>query len=350
MRYLPSYSPIGLDLDGRWLRLAQTVRVNGRERLHAAARVERLGSGALDRREAEFISNLIDWHGFQRAPLVVGLPRAAAVSAALELPPVVGGAPAAQIARLELARSARCEPDEIDAAFWPVPAPARSGEGLHVLAVGARRALIGDMLDALDGAGLRVAALDTREWGLVRGGGAWVQGAGLRCLIEVGWEATTLVLSISGTIVFTRVMELSGLARLFEVVCQRRGIATPIMDALLERPESQASAHLWEQCTPTLRDFSEALLPEIRRSLAYIGQRHPGVEVTGALLCGDGAAIPGLAAAVGAAGGVACRIVSPADVIAMPEGAGRACASPGMVCALGLSMHQAALAARSAAA
>lgn len=350
MRFLPSYSPIGVDLDGRWLRLAQTVRVNGRERLHAAACVERLGTGPIDARDAIFLANLLDWHGLQPAPLVVGLPRTAAVSAPIELPPVAGGAPAAQIARLELARSARCEPDEIDSAFWPVPAPARSGEGSHVIAVGARRKEVDGMLDALDAAGLRVTALDTREWGLVRGGGAWMQGAGLRCLMEVGWEATTLVLAIAGTIVFTRVMELSGLARLFEVVNQRRGVPGATMDALLDRPESPASVRVWEQCAPTLRDFGDALLPEVRRSLAYVGQRHPGVELSAALLCGGGATLPGLAGAVSAACGVTCRVVSPADVIPMPDGCARAAASPGLVCALGLSMHRAARAARSSAA
>lgn len=350
MRFFPSCSPIGLDLDGRWLRLAQTARVQGRERLHAAARVERLGTGALDTRDAEFISNLIDWHGFSPAPLVIGLPRAAAVSAPLELPPVVGGAPAAQIARLELARAARCEPDEIDTAFWPVPAPARATEGSHVLAVGARRKEVAAMLDALDAAGLRTAALDSREWGLVRGGGAWMQGAGLRCLIEVGWEATSLVLSISGIIVFTRVMELSGLARLFEVVNQRRGITRATMDAMLDRPESQASARVWEQCAPTLRDFTDALLPEVRRSLAYVGQRHQGAELSAAVLCGDGATLPGLGAAFSGACGVACRIVTPTDVIPMPPGTTRVAADPGLLCALGLSMHRAGSAARSAAA
>jgi Tfp pilus assembly PilM family ATPase len=326
---------IGVDMDGRWIRAAQVRGGGAMPTLVAAARVPRLGEGAWTAEEAGYLSEVLLRRGFEPGPLVVAAPREMVVSAALELPPAGSGAPLGQIARLELARVSRVDPTGLVMATWAVPPPVRSPEGTHVMAVGVATEKAESLIGAYADVGLEVEGIDVREWGLVRGVGR--VGEGLRCVVDLGWDSTTLVLTHSGTVLFTRVLELAGLKALYGVLETRLGLTAGALDPVLEDPGRPDAAAIVDAMRPTLADFAEALSPEVSRSLAYAEQRCPQAGLNGGTLTGEGAGLPGLAEHLTSQVGSVWRVARPVEVVTLKGSLERVGTDAGLMCALGLS-------------
>jgi Tfp pilus assembly PilM family ATPase len=340
MRFPPSPAGrIGVDVSGRWLKAAQFRGGRGAPVLHAGARVPRPGGtgGPVTAPEVEYLSGVLERRGFARAPLAIAAPREAVACSALELPPAGSGAPLDQITRLELARVARCEPGVLVTGMWALPAPTRGAGSTHVMGVGLAIDQAETLLAPFDAAGLEVEAIDIRECGLVRGCGAVGGGPGLRCILDVGWDGTTLVLTMNGAILFTRTLEMAGLSRLAQVVEQRLDVDGAALTAVLDDPGREGAADIIEEMGPTLGDFAEALSPEVGRSLAYVTQRHPEASLSGAALCGEGAGLPGLVEHLQGQFPVGWRIVRPGEVAALPGSLQRLAHDSGLVCAMGLA-------------
>src|SRR3954469_22371612 len=134
--------PIGLDLSGRWFKAAQ-ASVRGGVRVMAKAKLTRgveqgvKGAGAatpanagLKGTDAQVLAGALERGGFSGRRVTVIAPRHLLYTEVLELPPRASGAPIEQLARVELARSNRCEEGSFTLGMWDVPlGPAGRGGG-----------------------------------------------------------------------------------------------------------------------------------------------------------------------------------------------------------------------------
>lgn len=333
-------SSIGLDVGVRRVHAAQVSR-DGRV-LRAGASAPRPAGGedgVLRPEDAAWIASWLMRQGFTLAPLSLALPAGIGVSAPLELPPAGGGAPLASMARQELARAARCEPGAVETVMWTVPPPVRGGEATHALGVAAPTAALGTLVRVMDSVGLEVEAIESREWALARGAGVLGPGAGLRCVVELGWEGASVVLAMQGTVVFSRRLELAGMGNLYAVIRDRLGVDAEALDAVLASPGLPGSALVLDAARGTLSDFADAVEPEVRRSLAYAAHRYPDAALSDAVLAGEGASLPGVRERLDRALATTWRLATPGRLVRVAGPMASLGADAGLTAAMGLALR-----------
>src|SRR5262245_44364514 len=105
--------PIGLDLSGRWFKAAQAsarAGVCAKAKMTRGAEAKGTPAGAvLTPADAQVLAGALERSGFKGNRVTVVAPRHLLYAEILELPPRASGAPLEQLARVELARSNRCE-------------------------------------------------------------------------------------------------------------------------------------------------------------------------------------------------------------------------------------------------
>lgn len=321
-------TPIGVDAAGRWFKAVQLRPGRRSWRTHAWARVRRAGSaGDLTPGDAAYLSGVLQRRGFDLAPLAAAAPRDAVIASPLELPPRTSGAPLSQIARLELARIGRCEPDLVTAAMWEVPRPVRGGEATHVYAVGVPAPRADALVAAFADVGLELVVLDFRDLAIVRALISRVA-KGLHVVVDIGWDAATVLIVLDGVLLHTRALELAGLCRLYDVLVNRLGVVEDAVETALAGTGAPAAAPLLDAARGTMTDYMEALIPEVRRSLSFSEHRYPGLSPAAIHVTGDGAMIPGVVERLRADFGL------PSDAASFPG-----LSDPALTAAAGLALN-----------
>src|SRR5262245_12711380 len=128
-RFAPqSRSPIGIDLGGYAVKAVQLARAGRGWSIHAVLSVPLpVPNHPLDRGTVRFLRDSLHRQGFTSDRVVLAAPTKQLEVDVLEVPPASSGAPVQQIARMELARSAKIESDRFEMGCWELPAPARAG-------------------------------------------------------------------------------------------------------------------------------------------------------------------------------------------------------------------------------
>ena len=143
-------------------------------------------------------------------------PSGSVVQSVLDLPPRAGQAPVEQIARLELARAHRSDPETFEMGCWDLPAPQRPGgqgpsKGTHLMAVAApmRRP------PPCSTRSKRVACRPmcwTSAVRLHRACAAVVAPPGaITGILDIGWDAAVLSLLHRGVVVYQRSLGEAGM-------------------------------------------------------------------------------------------------------------------------------------------
>lgn len=334
-------SPIGVDLAGRRVKIAQCVcGVRGGVRLETCVQavrpvpVER--SADLTPDDAALVAGLIERSGFEGRSVVLNAPPGVVLSAALELPPRNSGAPLAQIARLELARTHRVEPDSFEMAMWEVPSPARSSEGSHALAVGLPVAKVEPFLTAMDTQGLDVVAIDSRSLALARATAPLHAMDGMTCIVDANWHGLSILMCMNGVVVVDRAVDAEAWGDVCTQGATRLSLSPDsVHDGLVVATEAPA----WTASLRSLTtEYLDELVPEVARSVTYTSHRYPNAPLMAVLVTGDAARLPGLADRLAQALGVRTLAVDPSLVISTPR-SGRSPVDASCLGALGLSLH-----------
>lgn len=156
-----TWSPIGLDIGGRYVKAAQLSRSPDGWRIEATACFPRVTSEAeLDRRQVQQIHDVLSRQGFRGRSVVLAVPAGTLLTAILELPPRRSGALLEQIARAELARMYKCDAQSIEISCWDLPVPSSADGSTAVMATSCRHADARELLKAFEDTGLGVKALD----------------------------------------------------------------------------------------------------------------------------------------------------------------------------------------------
>lgn len=341
--------PIGLDIGGRYIKAAQVAGDGPQARLAAAAVFERLHPGQpFDEGEARRLRAVLDRRGFTGRSVVAAAPGTQVMSSVLQMPPRDSGAPLERIARAEMGRAHRSDPEALEVAFWEIPAPARAPEGVPMMAVACPHAAAEGLLDLLEAQGLSVNALDLGGWAMARACAPLLaQEPGIVTAVDLGWQTVTLVLLHEQTMIYKRTMGGVGLGTLVESAHHDTRLDPKVIDYLLGdigflEPPADADAD-WRKLAHKVRGplelHFEQVAQELRLSLGYAAHQYPDAAADRLLLMGGGAAIPGLAEHLGACLEARVAVVRPADVCDRSPMLHDEATSPAMTAALGLAMH-----------
>jgi Tfp pilus assembly PilM family ATPase len=367
-------APIGLDIAGRWIKAAQVGpgRHNDRPRLLAAARLSRRDTSnvaAFSPADADLVAGVLDRAGFRGRQVVLVAPRDLLYTEVLELPPRSSGAPLEQLARMELARCNRCDPDSFELGHWDLPALGRSGaaragesDTTQVFAVGLAHNRAETIIDALHGAGLEVVAIDTPGCSLARacrahaaGGAPAGQSGELAAILDIGWNSALLVVVCAqsgGSVIYERSIVESGLSSIFQAIRTRLGVEENVVDLVFAGGHQGSSGHpIMTEARGSITDYLETLVPEVQRSISYTTHRYQGWSMSRLLVTGDGAGLAGVTERLSAA--MSCPVASaaPGELFELPPKGlqlqdSSAGAPASLLTAAGASLHAAVFDAR----
>jgi len=293
--------PIGVDIGGRHMRAVQLQGAPGRWTISAAGSVMRDNPGGpLDPTDAAKLRHMIENKSFKGKRVVLAVPPDQLLTGIMELPPRGSGAPLDQLARSELSRMHRCEPDSFEIACWDLPAPARAGGATYVMAAGFGHQQANEFVDTIESEGLDVFALDVNASAVARACGPLLSGVeGIAAILDLRWGQATLVLLYQGVVVYERKLVKCSIQTVVESL---------IKDLKLHRERAEdlvRQVGLATECSDigdkTLAEvnravgaYGDSLVKEMRIPLSYLTNQYPDAAPETLLLVGGGARIPGL--------------------------------------------------------
>ncbi len=363
--------PIGVDVGSRWIKAAQVSGRGGGVCMEAAALLPRDTVEAVpSESEIAQLADVLDRQGFSGRRIVLAPSPQCLLAATVTLPPRGSGAPLEQIARMELARVHRCEPQNLSLAFWELPqvtgASAKQNEGTGALAVACSSEQANPLLDAFEAAGLDVVGLDVPWLALRRACAPQLAETGnaVTAIIDLGGKSARVVAVQQGVIVYERSLGESGIGRVGDLIKSKLQLDDEAIEYLLaevglssdagaagdRRPDSSRAKEdrrerggvpdLYKEPRRIITEVLDALAEEVATSLAYVVQQYRGGEVAGVLLAGGGAGIPGIDAHLESALQVQVRVARPGALAQVPPQLAKQGTNPAFIAALGLAMYQ----------
>jgi type IV pilus assembly protein PilM len=337
-------TPIGLDLGGRYLNAVQLDHGGAPWRLAAATSVRRPeGDVPLTTEELARFAAVLERQGFRGRRVVVAVPCRQLLSSVLELPPADSGAPLQEIARSELASAHACPEESIEIATWSLPEAGPRAAGSRSMAVACRRDDADTLLDALEGAGFQVEALDVACWALWRAVRQRAAEQPVTATLSIDWHGSHVVVMSPDTVLFERALPDLGLCRLHSGFVDELGLDVEVTDYVLSEvglghalPDG-VEEDLVVTGRARLATFVERLVTEARLSLEYSGRESAGDALGELYIVGEGAMIRDLGPHFAEAIGHPVEVLRP-DIIGSAKGA-RTSNESRLMMALGLAMH-----------
>lgn len=342
-------SPIGIDVGTRYVKAVQLSGGHGSWRIEAAVSIPcREQNAPLDGAAIRRVCDVLDRQGFVGRDVVLAAPRDKVLSGVLELPPRSSGAPLEQLARMELARTYKCEPNSFEISSWDVPAPVRSNDSTHLMAVACAHEEADTLLDIFEAEQFNCVGMDVQAWALAR---ACAPLAGdpenITGMVDIGWTSASQVALHQGLVVYVRHLAEAGVAPLDRALARYLEADEQVTKYVMheiglntELEEEQAGLEQLADARGILSVHFDAMLNELRASLSYATHCYPDASVQRLLLVGGGASIPRLAEAVGSELGAETRTVAPRDLVECAPALLERCGEPALVGALGLAQYE----------
>ena len=325
MRLLAGISvlPIGVDVGGRNIRAVQLKGGPGRWSVCAADSAVRDNPGApIGRADAVQLRQLISEGAFKGRRVVLAVPNSQLLTGIMELPPRSSGAPLDQLARGELSRMHRCEPDSFEIACWDLPAPARAGGSTYVMAAGFSHVQADDLIDTIEAEGLNVHALDIHASAVSRACGPLLRGVeGIVSILDLGWDQANLVFLHQGVIVYERKLVKSGIGAVVDSLSREWKLHRDKAHKLVREigltggENSEVSPDDIQAANGAVSSYCDALVEEMRIPLSYLTNQYPDATPETLLLIGGGSLVPGLEVRLDSLLNFYVRTVRPDDIV-----------------------------------
>lgn len=303
-------------------------------------------SGIPTPEEVRRLWNVLERGGFAGHRLILAAPADKVIGSVLELPKSQALA-IGQLARMELARSHKCAPEAMEVGCWELPAPARAGKSVQVMANACRHEDLTPLLDAFETQGFEVEAVDLRACALARvaaklpaDGEESRKERAVAAVLDIGWTGATLVLLHRDTIVYERRISEGGLQKLHDELLRRLHIDAEIADYLMGDAShgEESEAALQPDVDALIANHAESLASEISASFEYAAHQYHDAGVSNLNLCGTGACVNGLDKHLRTHLSVPTAALRPSQVYPGLEKQQLQCVSPELVAALGLAM------------
>ncbi len=351
-----STSPIGIDVGARSIKAVQLAHGRRGTRIVAIALIERqANTHMVGAAEATYLRSVLSRQGFRGSSICLAAPAQRLLSGVMELPPRSSGAPMDHIARVELARANSCSPEDIEMAWWELPAGSRAVEGTHVFAVGLRHEDAGSMLDGFEAAGFHARTLDAGALALARVGVAAKATAEGRLvgLVDIGWGGANLAVLLGRTLVYQRLLPEMGLSNLHKQLVTQLSVDSETAEFVVRKVgvdgdglSGPQAGELLDDARAVAAEHCDGLATEIKASLSYALRRYGASGAQGVWVVGGGACVPGYVERLRS--GVSERVdaLRTTDVACAPDDAiaGELAADPRLTCAAGLAMDGARMA------
>ena len=339
-------TPIGLDVGARGIKAAQLRRSGRGWRAEALTMFPRERPDApVDRAEAERLSRVLPRQGFVGKCVVLAVPDQKLLTGILDLPPSSSGAPLDKIARIELSRVHRQEPDAFEMAYWQLPASPQVKDSTQAMAVACPHADANEFLDVFEQAGLDVAALDVRTCAVARACEPMLAPTpAITAVLDVGWNASVLLLLYKDTVVYDRVLAEAGLKSASQAVGKKLRLDDDVVNHLLVEiglapdPEIQGpQRQVVGDVTKALVKHCDGLIGELDAPFAYALHQYPPEGVKRMLLIGGGPSISGLAEHLAERLDMEVFAVSPVNLADCPQHLTARAGSAALTVAVGLA-------------
>lgn len=340
---------IGVDIGQRTIKAAQLAWSGGRCRIHALSLLPRPDAEKeINAADALTLHAVLKRQGFHGKQVVLAAPEKHLLRGALEVPAKLAGAPVDQVVRMELSRLHNVPPDSFEMAYWDLRSPGSTKPMTQMLAVGCPHDTADSLLDAFEGCGFRVAALDVRSAAAARACRPLVLPAPeITGIIDLGWRSSWLLFVCGASLVYERSLDGVFLADLTEQLMAAFGIpldaACQIIGAVgpdLPEQPGRLDRETSEAIHTHLRAHSDKLIDELRTPLSYANRHFPGEGVKRLLLLGGGAAVAQLASYCEERLGTEVRMVSPGALVESPPELLAKASHPALTVAIGLAQFE----------
>ncbi len=309
LRPLTQTTPIGLDIGRTGLRAVQLARRGSTYSVDRCALADYFDQAAEQGSNAdellERLRRCIRDGGFRGRLVVTGCGSPAIAFHAVELPrAVLAGSPTdlGQIMRVELSRLLADDETDLETRHWSLPATGVAAP--NVIAVTARRSAVLDRFRQVESAGLTCTIIDPQALALSRFASLLSPPSsdGIRGILDLGYEATNLVVTVDHCPVLVRRVGSGGCAwseriaqalqvsaRTAEIHKREHGIAFSRRGER-SRPNETADAEIAGILHGALRAELRDLASEVKRSYEYVLSCYPQRRAADLILTGGGAA------------------------------------------------------------
>ena len=319
----PSTTPIGIDVGKRQIKAVQFDHSPTGWRIESAAAIPReADDDGVSPEEIARLRTLLQERAFKGNRVVLAVPPEKLLTGIMELPPCDSGAPIEALARSELARMHKCEPQSLEMAGWQLPAPARAANSSFVMGVGCRHDDANGLMDLFENEGFDVQRLETQAQALARACGPLLADTGgIAGILDLGWTAGRLVMLFQGVVVYERHLAKSGLGSLVTALAKQLDLGAKAAEEVLAESDVSAFLELGDEATGNARvvatavdSYLRATVDEMRIPLSYLTNQYPDAPMQRLLLVGGGAMLGGLADHLTSLLNFEVRTVLPSDL------------------------------------
>ncbi len=339
-------SAIGIDIGSRMIKAAQLEGRGNERSIAALAMIPRIQPDhPLDHQEIDHLKTVLNRQGFRGQDVVLAVPEKQLLRGIFELPPAGSGAPVEQIARMELARMHRIEPQSFEMICWGPPPGQSQGSDAQTIAVAYPHQDANSLLDTVESCGLNARALDARTAATARVCACLAAPApAITAIVDLGWGSTKLLLVSGTTVLYERLLR-SELSELTNKLAQRFGITSTatcqIIDTIglaKDHPITDLDQASLEVIQNHLESHFRSMLEELAVPFDYALRQYDSQGVQRVLLTGGGAQIPELPAFMSEALGREVRQASPVDLLKSDPKLLTKARNPGLTVAVGLAL------------
>jgi len=338
--FTASRTPIGVDFGAKSVRAVQLRRDRGRVIIEAATCFDIPETKqAPDARTIEQLGNVLKRQGFRGNRIVLAAPQAITHTDLIDLPNVADNAPIAQLTRMEVVRTHQINPGTFELACAPLPRSRPGGRGVNVFTVTCPHEAANGLLNAVEADGLRVEALEPETFAIGR---AAALSAGKlpadRIVLNLGWSAARIIAIHLAQPLYQRCLDDLGMHKLH----QRLTAAA--------EGDAEVAQYLWRRAgfsdestrpdiTRILAEHVKVLVEELGVSMNYFKSLINTENTATLLLCGQGAAMPGLAEAINRESRMDVHVLRPSAIAECPDSLKTLCGDPQLTTAMGLALH-----------
>ena len=320
-------TPIGIDLDGRFIRAIQLSRSSQGWCIQASASIPRQRSDvAVTPEEIATLARTLTKNGFVGRDVVVAVPAERLISSIIDLPPRSSGAPVEQIACSELARMHQCDLRAIEMVSWSLPQPARAANSTPTMVCACTYSDSEALLKLFERVSLNVVALDTRSRALIRACMPILADPGaIVAVVELGWNEAHVVAMHEGLVAYDRRLPDAGVEQLIETLVAKSRLDRAAAEALFAHavlnPENANHEGTKRARKPVTRVeiHFDMVADELSTPLTYLANQYPDASVREVLLTGPCSPVRGLAQYMSARLDIDVRTITLQHLVEVPE-------------------------------
>lgn len=237
-------SGIGLHVDAHEFRAVQLAKAGDEVRVSAWAVFPRLANPEPrtdpekvlpGHDELRWASSVLARRGFVGRDISLAVPARLCTQHVLELPPADSGAPVEMLARGEVARERRCEPQDFALGMWGLPARGRSSE---TMVVACANGVVSGMIESAQEVDMAVSGIDFTELAVLRASQDHLPETNadgevpINTVLYVGWDTSVAVVTLGTRLVYVRRIA-QGVSSVWELATGRYALSSDSARAVL---------------------------------------------------------------------------------------------------------------------